>query len=150
MRLGELSIREVCCCAENTAAADLARLMRQAHVGSVVVVRTDDRGRRIPVGVVTDRDLVVEVLAEGLDPAGVTAGDLVAGPCVTAPADSDALGAIELMQRHGVRRLPVVDADGALAGIVAADDLAALLGKEMIRLSQTGFRQRATEIRQRP
>ncbi|MBL8381878.1 MAG: CBS domain-containing protein [Burkholderiales bacterium] len=149
MRLLDVCIREVCTCDERTDANRLAALMRRAHVGSVVVVRADARGRPMPVGVVTDRDLVVEVLAEALDPAQVRAGDLIGERCITVGSAADPLAAIELMQQHGVRRLPVVDDAGALVGIVAADDLAALLAKEGLRLSQIGFRQRAAEIRTR-
>jgi len=96
--------------------------MRQKHVGDLVVVEDPD-GDRIPLGVVTDRDLVIEVLAKGLDPAKTQLKDIMRTPVVVATETEDSTQAIERMRMHGVRRIPVVGEGGALKGIVTLDDL---------------------------
>ena len=100
----------------------VAELMRERNVGSVILV--DDSGA--PVGFITDRDLAISVLADGRDgsdPAGAHASS----PVVTGEPDMDVNAATELMVRHGVRRLPVLDGD-RIAGILTLDDLAARTG----------------------
>ena len=106
---------------------DAARTMREGDFGSMPVVEN----RRV-VGVLTDRDLVVRAVAEGLDPAAVRVGDVVSRDAVTVGPDQDLDEAMELMARHRVRRLPVVD-DGLLVGVVSQADIA-LVAKE----SRTG------------
>jgi len=96
--------------------------MRIKHVGDLVVVEDPD-GDRIPLGVVTDRDLVIEVLAKGLDPAKTQLKDIMRTPVVVATETEDSTQAIERMRMHGVRRIPVVGEGGALKGIVTLDDL---------------------------
>ena len=104
-----------------TSIVEVASLMRANHVGSVVVV--SDNGERKPMGIVTDRDIVVEVIALGLDAATMTAGDIMSRSPVVSEADADVLWALKVMRDRGVRRLPVVDNDGTLYGIIALDDL---------------------------
>jgi CBS domain-containing protein len=100
----------------------VAETMRERNVGSVVLI--DEGGR--PVGFVTDRDLTVSVLADGRDPAEPAAGH-ASTPVVTCPGDLSVEEAAELMVRHGIRRLPVLDGD-RLTGIVTLDDLAVRTG----------------------
>lgn len=101
---------------------EVAELMRERNVGSVVLV--DDENQ--PVGFITDRDLAVGVLAEGHDGTGPASG-YASNPVITATPDLDLREAAALMVRHGIRRLPVLDA-GRLSGIVTLDDLAARTG----------------------
>jgi len=96
-------------------------LMRERNVGSVVVC---DAGH--PVGVITDRDLALAVLAEDADPDGV-AGDHASQPLVAGEVEMDLEAAADLMIQHHIRRLPLLD-DGALAGIVTIDDVAVRAG----------------------
>jgi CBS domain-containing protein len=105
-----------------TSLADCARLMRAEHVGSLIIVDEAGPNSR-PVGIVTDRDIVVEAVAVGLDTATLTAGDVMAHPLATVGPDEDLLLALARMREHGVRRLPVVDASGRLAGILTVDNL---------------------------
>jgi CBS domain-containing protein len=105
-----------------TQVLEAARLMRHHHVGDLVVV-DNPRDERTPLGIVTDRDLVVDVLALGLDPATTTLGSLVRRPLVIASESEDSSTVIERMRAHGVRRLPVVDPAGSLVGIVTLNDL---------------------------
>jgi CBS domain-containing protein len=96
-------------------------LMRERNVGSVVVCDAGD-----PVGVITDRDLALAVLAEDADPDGV-AGDHASQPLVSGDVEMDLEAAADLMIQHHIRRLPLLD-DGALAGIVTIDDVAVRAG----------------------
>ena len=96
-------------------------LMRERNVGSVVVC---DGGQ--PVGVITDRDLALAILAEDADPDGV-AGDHASQPLVAGDVEMDLEAAADLMIQHHIRRLPLLD-DGALAGIVTIDDVAVRAG----------------------
>ncbi|HEX6265649.1 MAG TPA: CBS domain-containing protein, partial [Burkholderiales bacterium] len=118
----------------NDSVAQAARLMREHHVGSVVVADERD-GKRFPVGIVTDRDIAIGVVALGLDPEkrnveGVMPAELV---CVR---DTDGLGrAVALMRAQGARRLPVIDGAGALTGILSADDVLEILSQELYCLA---------------
>ena len=121
MAIDRICNREVITCERDTNVLQLAALMRKHHVGDIVVTDSDN-GRARPVGIVTDRDLVVEVLAMGVDPQSVFAGDVMGARLVQAQADISVRDAVDLMRGEGVRRLPLVDRDGTLAGIVSIDD----------------------------
>jgi len=110
---------------------DVARRMRDQHVGCVVVVR-DER----PVGMLTDRDLVLRVVAEGLDPRVVLVSSIVTYEAVTVLRTDGFETAVRTMREHGIRRVPIVDGDGRVTGIVTADDLVALLGRELSALGE--------------
>lgn len=112
-----------------TPITDVARLMEDENVGSVVIVE-DER----PLGIVTDRDLAIEVIAHGTDPATLTAGDVMSEDLVTVDADSGIFEVIRTMKTASVRRIPAVTADGHLAGIVTFDDFVVLLGRELRHL----------------
>jgi CBS domain-containing protein len=103
-----------------------ARTMRDRGVGCLVVTRD-----RHPIGIVTDRDLVVRVMAEGIDPAQARVGEFVTFDPITASLDEGIETVVQRMRKHGVRRLPIVDGSGAAVGIVTADDLLVLLGGEI-------------------
>jgi CBS domain-containing protein len=96
--------------------------MRHKHVGDVVVVSDPERDR-VPLGIVTDRDLTIEVLGNGRDAAQTTLSDLMRSPVVIAKDSEDASVVVERMRFHGVRRVPVVDERDTLVGIVTLDDL---------------------------
>ena len=101
--------------------AQAAAIMRENHVGSLVVV--DEREPLKPTGMITDRDLVVKVIAGGVDAKTVTIDEVVGGrKLVVAREADDALDSLRTMRRAGVRRLPVVDKRGQLVGIVSLDD----------------------------
>ena len=122
MLLKEICVLDVTCCARTTRISEAARLMRQHHTGDLVIVDTPDADR-VPVGILTDRDIVVEVLATGLDPTETTVAQVMSARVVVASGTEDASAAMDRMRQHGVRRLPVVDHDGTLMGIVTLDDL---------------------------
>jgi len=122
MAISKICQRNVVWATRETSIVDAAKLMRQHHVGAIVVVDQDD-SPRMPVGIVTDRDIVVEVVAPGLDPKQLKVGDLLVEPVVTIEERKSAADTVRLMSQKGVRRIPVVTDEGALAGIVSVDDL---------------------------
>lgn len=111
-------------------AGNLATVMRKENVGSVIIEDNDT-----PVGIVTDRDLVLQVLEPREDPTEVTAEDIMTETLVTVQGDDGVFEATATMFENDVRRLPVVDEDGSLAGIVTLDDLLVLLSTEMEHLT---------------
>jgi CBS domain-containing protein len=131
-----------------TTALVVAQLMRQHHIGALVVVDAVDKSR--PVGIITDRDLVLELMAEGLDPAVFTAGDVMSVDLVQANPEMDAMDAVQLMQKHRIRRLVLTDTDGHLVGIVSMEDLLAVLSRELSSLAGglAGAREREMNERQ--
>ncbi len=111
----------------------VAQLMRKHHIGALVVVDADEKTHAI--GIVTDRDLVLELMAEGLDPAIFTAGDIMSIDLVTATPEMDALEAVQLMKTHRLRRLVINDDEGRLVGIVTMEDVLELLASELANLA---------------
>lgn len=126
MLLKDICTNNVVTCDSKTTASEAAILMRQKHVGDVVVVDTPQDGG-VPLGIVTDRDLAVEVLGQGLDPTKIRVGSLMHSPVVIANEAEDSSQAIERMRSNGVRRLPVVAGEGEVVGIVTLDDLLRVL-----------------------
>jgi len=127
--------RSVAFTTRETTVVAAAKLMRHGHIGSLVVVEQMHGGRRIPVGIVTDRDIVVEVIATGLDPAVITVGDIMEPELVVGRESDSVLETLEIMRFKGVRRLPTVDPEGQLVGIVTVDDLLEILAEELNELA---------------
>jgi CBS domain-containing protein len=144
MAIGELCVRNVVCASPETTVVEAAQLMRHGHVGSVIIV-DEGTAKRVPIGIVTDRDLVVEVVAGGLDPNLIKLGDLVLAPLTTIPEGAGHAEAIRLMAVKGVRRMPVVDADGALVGLLTLDDLLRQLAAPLAAISELAGRGRNFE-----
>jgi CBS domain-containing protein len=126
----DLAAHEVVTVIPSATLAECAQIMRDQHVGSVVVI--DDQAKRDdPRGIVTDRDIVIEAVALGLDPATLTAGDVMTTPLATVTDRDDILDALARMREHGVRRLPVLDDAGHLSGIVTVDNLLEALAEQL-------------------
>jgi CBS domain-containing protein len=125
MSLERFTRKKVVVADPDTSVANVALEMRTRHVGAVVIAR---QGR--PVGIVTDRDLALRVVGEGLLP-NVAVAAVMSQELVTARVDASLDDAFFLMQRNGVRRLPIVTDDGSLVGMVAIDDLVVLLAGEL-------------------
>lgn len=148
MAVGEICNREVVIAKKALSVVDAAQLMRQHHVGDLVVVE-ERNGRRHPVGIVTDRDIVVEVVAAGVNPDALKVGDIM-GPEVATVRESEGLfEALRYMRDKGVRRMPVVDRDGGLVGILTLDDLLGLLAEEMTELAKLVSHERQREAASR-
>lgn len=116
-----------------TPALVVSQLMRRHHIGALVVVDAQEKSR--PIGIVTDRDLVLELMAEGLDPAVFTAGDIMTVDLVLASPEMDAMDAVQLMKKHRLRRLVMTDDEGRLVGIVTMEDVLELLTRELANLA---------------
>jgi CBS domain-containing protein len=144
MAIGEICTRDVVLARRDMSVREAARLMREYHVGALVVVDETGEGRR-PVGVLTDRDIVVGIVAKGLDPDGLRVDEVMAPQVITASERAGVAETVELMRAKGVRRVPVVDARGMLVGIVAADDLVDLLAEEMSSIARMITRERHRE-----
>jgi CBS domain-containing protein len=121
MKVAEYCKKGVVAIASNVDAAEAARLMRMQHVGFLIVHREGDVLRK-PVGVLTDRDLVVGVMARDVDPHAVTVDDIMSSQPLTANEGDELSDLLQGLRLAGFRRAPVVDARGALIGVVAIDD----------------------------
>ncbi|MFZ5555978.1 MAG: CBS domain-containing protein [Pseudomonadota bacterium] len=148
MNVGEICIREVVVATAETTVVEASKLMREFHVGDLVVVE-ESRGRRVPTGIVTDRDIVIEVVAPGLEPAVLTVGDIMGGELITAAETDAVFETLQTMRRRGVRRMPVVDAQGALAGIVALDDILEIIAEELGAAVKLTAREQSNEAQRR-
>jgi CBS domain-containing protein len=148
MRIGEIGTGQPVHCKREHTVQEAALLMRQHHVGDLVVVDQPD-GERLPVGILTDRDIVVSVVALGLDPASLQVGDMMSVDLLTTSEGDDVYETIERMRVRGVRRVPVVNRAGGLCGIVSVDDLLGFMAEEMSELSRIGPHQQTHEKRAR-
>lgn len=135
MSAGEFCSRDVVVTEKNASIISAARLMREHHVGNVIVVEQRG-GIRVPVGIVTDRDLVMEVLAKDVPVNACTVGDIMTFDLVTANETDGIWDTLQRMRARSVRRVPVVSGTGALVGILSADDLLELLSEELSSLAK--------------
>lgn len=133
MRVGEACTRSVVVTAPEADIEEAAKLMREYHVGALVVVKHNGEAVR-PVGIVTDRDLVIEVLAAGVPARELTVGDVMSDDVVVVREDEDLDDALEVMRARGIRRVPVVSGHGELSGILAIDDVLELVADLMGRI----------------
>lgn len=154
MRLSSTTLRDIALPHIETVSADsslvdCARKLRHAHVGSVVVAEPAGEALR-PLGIVTDRDIVLAAVAPGLDPSTLTAGDVMSRPLATVREDDDLLDALAKMRERGVRRLVVVDGDGLLAGILSVQDVLGALAQQIEAVMGVLAAQREREETTRP
>jgi CBS domain-containing protein len=149
MLVGEFCNRDVVCAGRQTTVAEAAMLMRKHHVGDVVIVDRSD-AERMPIGIVTDRDIAVEVVAPALDPTAVKVGDLVSWGELATLQDTDTYAdALRLMHEKGVHRIPVINRAGVLVGIVSFHDLLPRLASELSQLADLAELGRRHEARTR-
>lgn len=136
MTIGSISKRNVVVAPKGESIIDAAKRMRMFHVGTVVVVEVRNN-KNIPIGILTDRDVVLSIVAS--DPEHLpflTVGDAMSDNLATTCEDTSVPDALKLMQERGVRRLPVVDQAGALFGIVTVDDVIRFLAEELSQVVQ--------------
>jgi CBS domain-containing protein len=110
------------CCSPNATLDEVAKMMVQNNCGEIPIVDSSKK----PIGVVTDRDIVCRVVAEGKNPTGYTVNSCMTTPVVTVPVDAPLTQVISTMEDHQIRRVPVVDDGGACAGIISQADVAAV------------------------
>ncbi len=146
MNIASICQREVITVDADASVREAATLMRDHHVGALVVVDGID----LPSvsGVITDRDLAIDVLATGLDPQGLVVGQLVAGAPAAIPGIGSLQDAVDLMEARGVRRLLVTGDDGGVIGFVSADDVVGAMAAEfdgLARALRSGIAREAAE-----
>jgi len=144
MAIGEVCNREVVIVERSTSIVEAARLMRQFHVGDLVVVEKA-AGKARPVGIVTDRDIVLEVIAAEVAVNSLTVGDIMTADVATVRETEGVFETLRYMRDQGVRRLPVVDSTDYLIGIITLDDVLELLAEEMGELAKLLARERQRE-----
>jgi len=143
MRIVDICSSKVEYISLNASARDAAGKMCESHVGTLVVVAHN--GAR-PIGILTDRDLVLKVLAKGASAEAVSVGDVMTRDVATCKGSQGLFDAVQIMHRYGVRRLPVVNEDGAAIGLVSADDIHSALATQMRELSQAMLREQLHEM----
>jgi len=149
MRIKEICSRVVVVAEPSTDLREAARLMRDHHVGALVVIEGSDDGKR-PIGIVTDRDIVVGVVAStDVQPEALKVGDVMSRNLIVAEESVGVFEAVDLMQDHGARRLPVVDAAGRLVGIITLEDVLRMVAGELTALAIAAQRSLAREARER-
>jgi CBS domain-containing protein len=150
MLLNSFCMLDVARCSPRTTVLEAAHLMRRHHTGDLVVVDDDGGEERLtPLGVITDRDIVVEVLAQGADPATTLVSQVMRTPVVIANAHEDSSMVLDRMRVHGVRRIPVVGNNGCLVGIVTADDMLKQLATDANTLTEIVSKEQNKEQRAR-
>ncbi len=122
MKVSELMTRRPSCATPEMVLSKVAKMMADENVGSVPVVESKDSGKI--VGVVTDRDIVLRAVARAKNPLEMSAGDVMTKDVVTVHDQDDVQDVARLMEKHQVRRVPVVDENGKVCGIVAQADIA--------------------------
>ena len=135
MQIADLCRGSVVVACRDSTVLEAAELMRRYHIGAIVVVDVPG-GTQVPAGIVTDRDIAVGVVALGLDPADLTVGDIMTEKVVLVKENVDVFDAIETMRHEGFRRMPVVNDQGTLTGIVSLDDVLPVVAQELADLAR--------------
>jgi CBS domain-containing protein len=148
MPIGELCNREVVFAIRKTSITEAAQLMREYHVGDLVVVDMVE-GKRVPVGIITDRDIVIEIIGDSQSVDDFTVGDIMCQQLISVQEKDGVIETIRLMRAHGIRRIPVINEKGGLAGVVSVDDMLDLLAEELTELAKVAPRAQAWEARTR-
>src|SRR6266850_1598284 len=125
MKCSEVMTDNPVCCLLNDLVSQAARVMRSEHIGAIPVV-SDERTKEI-VGIVTDRDLAIKVVAESRDPNRTTVGEVMTHTIVVCREDDDLSSAIAAMEEYQIRRIPVIDQGGRIVGIISQADVATWL-----------------------
>lgn len=148
MPIGDICVRDVVTATRETTIEEAAQLMRMNHVGDLLVIEGMN-GTRTPVGIITDRDIVVSVVALQLDPGALSVGDVMVPDLEMASENQGVFETIQQMRSAGVRRLPVVSRQQSLIGIVSIDDLLQLLAEELGEMAKLISREQRKEAHAR-
>ena len=122
MEVKDIMTRNPACCTRDTNLQEVARLMVEHDCGGTPVLENTQTMK--PVGVITDRDITCRTVAQGKNPLKMTAGDSMSSPCITVTPETSIEECCQVMEDKKVRRIPVVDENGACCGIVAQADIA--------------------------
>ena len=149
MILEKIANKKVITLPANATMLEAAKAMRDYHVGSVIVVE-EKSGRKMPLGIVTDRDIVVSTSAFGIPPNSIEVKDVMSGTLVSARKNDSLNHVLNLMKEHGVKRIPITDSEGALFGIVTTHELMSVLSDELGEVVRVTERQHQVESERRP
>lgn len=148
MSLNKIATKNVVTISTKSSVYDAAKLMRESHVGDVVVVE-EQYGKKVPVGIVTDRDIVVSTVAFNLLPESVQVDEIM-GPTLASASPKDSFyHVLTLMREHGIKRIPLMNEHGGLEGIISADDIIAVLASELGDIAKITEVQRNIETSRR-
>jgi CBS domain-containing protein len=152
MNVGQICRRKPVTVGERDELTAAAQLMRAEHSGYVIVVAPDPvlKGAVKPVGVVTDRDIIISVIARGADPHALRVGDVMSRQPLVARETSSVSWALRQMRRIGVRRLPVVDLAEHLVGVLSLDNVLDALAAELLDVAGSIRNERRIESQMRP
>jgi len=149
MTAGEYCNREVIITEQTTSVIEAAILMRQHHVGDLVVVEKQAE-KTVPIGIITDRDLVIEVIAQKVEPGSLSVKDIMSTDLLSVDEKETLLDTLEIMQKKSVRRVLVVDGQGSLQGLLSADDVIELIAEAMNNLTKLVKREVSREEKEHP
>lgn len=135
MFAGEYCTRNVSIIGRSDSILKAAKLMREHHVGDLLVVELRN-SERAPVGIITDRDIVIKVIAEEVDMQSITIEDVMSYKLITAHEDDDLMGTIKRMRVNGIRRIPIVNQAGSLEGILSIDDILDVITEQLMDIDQ--------------
>jgi CBS domain-containing protein len=135
MTAGEYCNREIVITEQDASVTEAAMLMRQYHVGDLVVIEKQGE-KTLPIGIITDRDIVIEVIAQKANPDSLIIKDIMSTGLITVEEKESMMDTLELMQHQGVRRIIVVDNQGSLQGLLSADDAIELIAEAMNNLTK--------------
>jgi CBS domain-containing protein len=151
VNVGQICRRRVVTIAATEDLATAARLMRESHIGYLIVVEPAfQEGQFLPVGVLTDRDIVVSVVAREADPRMLRVGDAMTPRPVTIMDEDSVADAVDQMKRIGVRRLPVIGDYGVLKGVLSMDDVLSTMAHDLRSVADAVAQERAAESGLRP
>ncbi|VEB36044.1 CBS domain protein [Legionella sainthelensi] len=148
MIVGEYCNRDVVVINCNESVKNAAELMRQYHVGDLVLLE-EQKNKKAPIGIVTDRDLVIEVMAAGIAPESLLIKDIITEPFSSVFENDNLLDALELIHSKKIRRLPVINNDKTLVGIITLDDFIEILAENMAKVVDVIKLQQQKEAKQR-
>jgi CBS domain-containing protein len=143
--VGEICRRDVIIARPEMPLPEAAALMKSYHVGDLVIVESQPGGRRIPIGILTDRDVALMVASHAVRVPYLQVSDVMKEKLITALEGESLHTALERMQASGVRRLPVINGEGVLEGIVTLDDIIELLSEELTDLARLVLREQKKE-----
>ncbi len=139
MTVGKFCTREVVIATKDASIVEVAQLMRKHNVGDIVIVKSI-ADQNEPLGIITDRDIVVELLATEVKLDTVSVGDVMSFDLITVRENDSVWDTMQLMRSKGIRRIPVVNEQGGLEGILTSDDMLELLADELIMIANIPFR----------
>jgi CBS domain-containing protein len=142
--LDQLYEKDVVCLKASNTVFDAAKEMLENHVGDVVVVE-EKNGKTVPVGMVTDRDIVISSIAKKLNPESVLLSEIMANNIVTASEEANLSDLIKCIYDEGVSRLPIVDSSGTLKGVLSSKRLFQYLAQGLCELSSLSVQQQQRE-----